>query len=338
MHLVLDTNGLLLSKRNGCFLMATKAARRMVAPSRVESIVVSAACRLSTEALLLAEAHGIPVIFLDGAGRPRARIWSATHTHGASVRRAQAVFAQAPAATGWCVALFAHKLHGQLANLRWLERHRASARPALKEAQQAMAALADRMDAVRQEHLPAARSTLMGLEGAMARSYWRIIGQLMPAPFSFTERSRRPAQDPFNALLNYGYGMLYAQVESTLLRCGLDPAFGVLHTDGHGRHGLTYDLVEPFRPWVDRLVMDGCLHGHFTPASFQAKGQGIWLAKPGKHLLIPAFMDMLHGVDGLGDERARRSTLLLRTIRRMGEAMLEGHEGHVPEQPEAPEP
>ncbi len=323
MHLVLDTNGLLLSKRNGCFHMATKAARRMVAPHRVESIVVSAACRLSTEALLLAQQHGIPVVLLDGAGRPKARLWSATWTHSATLRRQQARFAGAANATAWCIRLFRLKLDGQLANLRWLERHRASARPRLRAAAQEVQAMAGEMAALGPLPLATARARIMGHEGAMGRAYWPLMGGFLPAPYAFTTRSRRPAADPANAMLNYGYGMLYAYVESVVLRLGLDPCFGVLHTDGHGRHGLVYDLVEPFRPWVDRMVAHLFIQRAVEPAHTEVRDNGVYLGKAGKRLLIPAFADMLRAQGGINGQRGRHGTLLLRTVRALTAAFAE---------------
>jgi CRISPR-associated protein Cas1 len=59
-----------------------------------------------------------------------------------------------------------------------------------------------------------------------------------------------------NALLNYGYGILYTQVWSAVVLAGLEPFVGFLHVDRPGKPSLVLDLVEEFRqPVVDRAVI-----------------------------------------------------------------------------------
>jgi len=72
----------------------------------------------------------------------------------------------------------------------------------------------------------------------------------------FLGRASRGAQDEVNSLLNYGYGILYAQVWGAVLNAGLEPFAGFLHVDRPGKPSLVLDLVEEFRqPVVDRVVL-----------------------------------------------------------------------------------
>ena len=58
-----------------------------------------------------------------------------------------------------------------------------------------------------------------------------------------------------NALLNYGYGILYAHVWGAVLNAGLEPFAGFLHLDRPGKPSLVLDLAEEFRqPVVDSTV------------------------------------------------------------------------------------
>ncbi|MEZ4639044.1 MAG: CRISPR-associated endonuclease Cas1 [Caldilineaceae bacterium] len=69
-------------------------------------------------------------------------------------------------------------------------------------------------------------------------------------------RRTQGATDPFNSALNYGYGILYSQVERALVLAGLDPYAGFVHIDRPGKVALVYDAVEEFRQTVvDRTVM-----------------------------------------------------------------------------------
>src|SRR5207248_422741 len=67
------------------------------------------------------------------------------------------------------------------------------------------------------------RELLMGIEGNAAARYWRAIGQVVPTALEWPGRATRGATDPLNSALNYGYGVLYAQVEKALVLAGLDP-------------------------------------------------------------------------------------------------------------------
>ena len=72
----------------------------------------------------------------------------------------------------------------------------------------------------------------------------------------FMGRDHRGADDPLNALLNYGYGILYGHVWGAVAHAGLEPFAGFLHVDRPGKPSLVLDLVEEFRqPVVDRTVI-----------------------------------------------------------------------------------
>lgn len=88
---------------------------------------------------------------------------------------------------------------------------------------------------------------LRGIEGNAADSYFREYALLLPEPFWFGERSRRPPRDPANSLLSLAYTFLAKECESALLIAGLDPYVGFLHEIRYGRASLALDLMEEFR-------------------------------------------------------------------------------------------
>src|SRR5439155_13698829 len=99
------------------------------------------------------------------------------------------------------------------------------------------------------------RATLMGLEGTAGRVYFGCLGRLVPEAHRFEGRSRQPARDGFNAMLNYGYGVLYSLVEKACICAGLDPHLGFLHTDNYAKPSLVFDLIEPFRVVAERATV-----------------------------------------------------------------------------------
>jgi CRISP-associated protein Cas1 len=89
------------------------------------------------------------------------------------------------------------------------------------------------------------------LEGQGARYYWQHV---FKADFIFFERSR--TGDPPNNMLNYGYAVLRATVARALVGAGLLPVRGIHHRNQYNAYALADDIMEPYRPYVDKLVYD----------------------------------------------------------------------------------
>ena len=81
-------------------------------------------------------------------------------------------------------------------------------------------------------------------------------------------------------MLNYAYAVLESQVRIATLSQGLDPAIGYLHVCRLGRVALVYDLMEPLRPLVDRLVLHFARSRTFTPNDFVLTARGVCRLHP----------------------------------------------------------
>jgi len=87
------------------------------------------------------------------------------------------------------------------------------------------------------------------VEGRAAAYYWE---QLFMSHKNFT-RSRDG--DMPNAMLNYGYAILLAIVARALVASGMLPAVGIHHRNKYNPWCLASDIMEPYRPYIDRLVI-----------------------------------------------------------------------------------
>ncbi len=80
------------------------------------------------------------------------------------------------------------------------------------------------------------------------------------APRSFREGSVRFTRHregaPPNNYLNYGYSLLRATMARSIVSAGLLPTLGIHHANRYNAYCLADDLMEPYRPWVDALVID----------------------------------------------------------------------------------
>lgn len=105
---------------------------------------------------------------------------------------------------------------------------------------------------------------------------WRSMGLRQ----SLYGSGNRNATHPVNAMLNYAYAVLESQVRIATVAQGLDPAVGYLHTCRPGRATLVYDLMEPLRPQMDRLLLDFVLSHVFAPNDFILRTNGICRLHP----------------------------------------------------------
>ncbi len=138
--------------------------------------------------------------------------------------------------------------------------------------------------------------TLRGLEGTAGRLYFETLSYVLPRDYQFNGRSSRPAQDAFNAFLNYAYGMLYGKVEKTLMLAGLDPYLGFLHRDDYNQLSMVYDFIEPYRGFADEVVFRLCSakkvnKAHVSEVSGSKNGYS--LNAEGKELLVNAFNEFM---------------------------------------------
>ncbi|HOJ66886.1 MAG TPA: type II CRISPR-associated endonuclease Cas1, partial [Paludibacteraceae bacterium] len=87
-------------------------------------------------------------------------------------------------------------------------------------------------------------------EARAAVYYW---ANLFPGIQGF---SRNRDGVPPNNLLNYGYAVLRAVVTRSLVASGLLPTLGIHHRNKYNAYCLADDVMEPYRPFVDRLVFE----------------------------------------------------------------------------------
>lgn len=85
------------------------------------------------------------------------------------------------------------------------------------------------------------------VEAQAARRYW-------PRLFANMDFRRHREDEDQNLLLNYGYAVLRAIVARAICGAGLHPSLGLHHHNRYSAYCLADDLMEPFRPFVDRSV------------------------------------------------------------------------------------
>lgn len=90
------------------------------------------------------------------------------------------------------------------------------------------------------------------MEGRAAAWYWKCIFQAVDKH----NITRHRYGEPPNHLFNYGYAILRAVVARSLVASGCLPALGIHHRNKYNAFCLADDIMEPYRPLVDKLVLD----------------------------------------------------------------------------------
>lgn len=132
-----------------------------------------------------------------------------------------------------------------------------------------------------------------GVEGDAARTYFSGFDHLIVRDkdhFFMRQRSRRPPLDRINCLLSFLYTLVVNDIRSALEAVGLDPAVGYLHRDRPGRSGLALDLMEEFRPMVDRLAISLVNLGQLRRDDFViSDGGGVRMSEEARKTLLVAY-------------------------------------------------
>lgn len=138
------------------------------------------------------------------------------------------------------------------------------------------------------------RTFMFNEEATIAGEYWTVAGNVFDLMgWDFGARSRRPATNETNALLNYGYAILLSKVIGLVLAAGLDPFVGFLHTLRSGRPSLCLDLMEPFRPIVDQVIIFIIHHELVKKSDFEVKKDGVVLGDDAKKVLSGKIIEAL---------------------------------------------
>ncbi len=117
--------------------------------------------------------------------------------------------------------------------------------------------------------------SVRGFEGMAANHYFQAWRATLDPQWNFTGRKRRPPPDPINALLSFGYTLLFHNVFSLLRTRGLNTHIGFLHAERSGHPALASDIMEEFRaPIIDATVLSLVFNNRITPHDSTTNDQG----------------------------------------------------------------
>jgi len=294
MQLYIDSYGAFLGVKKRMFWVKPKEGEgQLIASRKIRCILLSPSVRVSTDALLLALDNSISILLLNHIGQTKGLVWRVRDILFQKIQNQYHVLQQ----------LHQNK---QLHQREYLNAEKIMAGMCLKLKNWTIAT-----------DLKQAAASFRGWEGTASRVYFYCISQVIPQQYQFKKRHKHPAYDTFNACLNYGYGILYGMIEVALIKAGIDPYLGVLHTDRHNKPTLVFDLIEQYRHWIDALVIQLFLEEKIQANYLKKTAKdGFWLQTKGKQIVVAAFTDTINQVILYkGNKRKRKAHIDLDAAR-----------------------
>ncbi len=313
MELVLNSFGTSLSRDNEGFVISYKEGKQRIPSDSISSIIISKGAQITSDAVLLAIEKEIEVLFTDKTGSPIGRVWSHKYGSISLIRKGQLHFSFSKEAIEWVKEIIQQKIENQQALLLTLLITDDIIKNKVNKSISRLEDYKSKVATIEGEIISDIAATLRGWEGVSSKIYFETLNLFLPETYRFEKRSKHPATDVMNALLNYGYGILYGKIEGALIKAGIDPYVGVFHRDDYNRPVLVYDIIELYRIWIDYVVYSLIIQDAITEEYFSIHEDGsYWLEGLGKRVLIQSVDDYLgENIQISGLTRSRQHHIFL---------------------------
>lgn len=302
----LSKYGVSLGVKDGQFRISHPEHKQSIPANKISNIVLHKSCKITGAAIKLALNHHIDISFVERDGFPFARIWDSKFGSIATVRRNQLSFSNSKEALVWIKKIVELKLQRHMGLIAELtkenkENSREIEAYKIKSARYLASLLEFKTDDVN-----ILREKLLGWEAAAAKLHYKALNTFLPPAFQFHKRSKFPAEDPFNAVLNYCNGILYNKIEGFMIRSGIDPQIGIFHRDQYKKPVLTYDFIECFRHWSEYVAVK-CFSLKLLDARyFDDSGKGVRIIHKGKGIIIEVFFQYMNEKVVMKSNRKKR--------------------------------
>lgn len=294
MHLYITTYGSFLHIRDGMFEVKYtedgEEIKKKIPPKKVSGIVLDRGTSLTYEAVKTALEHNIDIVFAEGDGAPIGRVWHSKLGSTTKIRKRQLQASLNKEAVYWIKQWIADKIQNQIDFIKELKKHRAAKSDEIDTALDKLNSQKAKVEKLQGETILDIADTIRGYEGTAGRVYFQLLSSLLSKEYQFEGRSFRPAEDPYNAFLNYGYGILYSRIEKCIMIAGLDPYVGFLHRDDYNQTSFVFDFIEPYRPFVDLTIYRLFSGKKVNQDHYHEITNGVGLTKEGKKLIVENFI------------------------------------------------
>jgi len=239
MDLIIEGKGAFIGKHQGRIRVYREQKVTHEAPllHLKQIVIVDSGVSISSDVVQACSEEGIAIHFLGRNGKNTAGLYAAGLVGTVLTRRAQLLAYNGQQSITLGKAFVSGKLENQMNLVRYFGKSREENKELTSMIQLVTGDFRDAQDDLKRlqgENIADVREQILSIEGRAAQKYWSVVKAVIPEAIQWPGRETRGAKDLFNAVLNYGYGVLYAQVEQAVILAGLDPYAGFLHADRPG--------------------------------------------------------------------------------------------------------
>jgi len=321
MQIFINTYGTSLKMTDGLLSIKHEDKINKVPIGKIKTLYLTKSVQMSTDVIYACLENGIDLLITERNGKPLGRLWNNRFGSISTIRKYQLDFARGSKVTGWVISQLAEKIENQIDLLFCLMSLDEPHEKYITDTTAKMRSIIEKLWLSKDDLIEEAAPRLRALEGQAAKIYFACVNKHLPFRYQFSGRSRHPALDMVNSMLNYVYGILYGHIESALIRAGLDPYIGFFHRDEYNRPVLTYDVIEPFRPWADWTVFHLCVNEVLEDSHFAVEQGQYWLQGDAKRFLIQHFTDFFEEVIDYKGKRFSRMMHIERSARLLASAI-----------------
>lgn len=278
----------ILTRRDYALLFENEEQKQDLPLAGLEQLNVYSDLVISPQVLSLLSQHRIPLVIHDSYGSIQSYLIPETMASSAPIVLAQAELYLNEARRLEVARAFelAH-FHNLRANCRYYLK-KLKGNSVLLDLEEF---ISQAMVAVRQKK---SVDDLLLLEARVRQQYYQLFNQVVNQEgFAFVRRSKRPPQDPLNALLSFCNTVLYGQVLRMIWKARLDPKLPVLHAANQRPYSLQLDFADYMKPvLVDRVILS-LINKHQISAALHfdlnEDSGAVLLNQEGKRIVIRAL-------------------------------------------------
>lgn len=241
----------------------------------LEVIEVFGKIQITTQCVTECLKRGVNILFYSTQGAYFGRLISTNHVNVQRQRMQEKVTEDKKFRLDFSRCIINAKIRNQIVVLRRYARNREN---------DIRRAVIEMQNMYRKLETAQSIEQLMGYEGTAAKIYFRELGRLIDPAFAFAGRNRRPPRDPFNSVISLGYSIILNELYGKIEGKGLNPYFGVMHSDREKHPTLASDLMEEWRAVLIDSVALSMLNGHELQREDFYSGTdqpGVFLTKEG---------------------------------------------------------
>lgn len=316
MNLVINNYGSFIGKKSERLVVKEngKVVQEVPFFNLAQITVTTGGASLSSDAIRMCMEHGVQINFLSRTGQPYAKITSPQLTATVQTRREQLMAYHDRRGVTLAKAFITGKIKNQINTLKYFSKYRKEAKRETYERVisnvKKMEEIIQQLDNYQGNIIDELRGQFLSVEGRASAIYWDQVSLILEGKVAFPGREHRGAADPFNSMLNYGYGILYSQVWTAIILAGLEPFAGFMHVDRPGKPSLVLDLVEEFRqPVVDRVIIP--LFSKGCKVNLEENR----LSSESRKDLAKRILNRLEGTENYNGKKCKLSTIIQRQAR-----------------------